>query len=222
MRSVPALLVLLVSIYGCGQQTDDQPVKSGSSTPDTTIDPAVIAIDTAGSIEINVNPNYPSLNPNAGSSIRRRWITVSDTSLPVEFVGITGVTVSYHEGGSFSDGNLTYEATFTVTPSDSIAAFEVHYILFDVWGDYLRTVGGNTIRDLGPSDSTEYSTSWRVYDSDKARQLYASIGYISRVRTKNGQIVEAATDPVVEQARRFVSTFEPHQLNPEASVPDTL
>ena len=43
---------------------------------------------------------------------------------------------------------------------------------------------------------------------------YASIAYISRVRTKEGRVVEADSGPIVDEAKKFSKKFTSADLEP--------
>lgn len=221
MRSsfLPLGLLALVVLAAC-QSERSAPSEGASASVEDTLVPAVVRRDTAGTMTIRRAPNNPRASLNAGSSLRRRHIAVQDTTLPIELVGTPGLSVVFVPGTSIQSHSYSYTTDFTTAVEDSVTAFEVRYILFDVWGDLHRVVGGNQIQDLPPGDTTSWDVSWESYGENAARVYYATIVYISRVRTADGRVLKANETAVLREARRFAESFSRSDLTPEEDQPD--
>lgn len=90
---------------------------------------------------------------NKSSSLHRVWVTVHDpermkVALDDGYGGATGVRTIYESGDSrYARGQYQYEALASISPgSESISAFEVRYIVFDIWGDRIRTLSATRSR----------------------------------------------------------------------------
>lgn len=150
------------------------------------------------------------------SSLRREWIVVHDTRVPVQLSGTPGVSTVY-ESERYG-GEYRYQAKFVLEVEEVARSIEVRFLTFDVWGQHVRTLTFSQVSDL-PVGSTELTGKWRLFDENDVEEHYASIGYVARVRLADGRIIEMDTTPVVEEARKFSEKFEAEDLEPEKSEP---
>lgn len=156
-----------------------------------------------------------TVNPN--TSLTREWITAHDSALPLDFQGTVGVVTAYRSGSAYS-GDYYYEAKVPLSASDSLSAFEVRFLLFDIWGNFVRTLSDTEVEDT-PSGATPILTPrWRIYSESEVSEHYGSIAFIARVRTKSGRVVQADLDPILAEARKISARFAPEDLEP-ASPP---
>lgn len=212
-------LLAVVALAAC-QNDRSAPAEGSSTSVEDTVAPAVVRRDTAGSMTIQRAPNNPRASLNAGSSLRRRHIAVQDTSLPIELTGTPGLSVVFLPGTSIESESYSYTTEFTTAVEDSVTAFEVRYVLFDVWGELQRVVGASKIKDLPPGDTSSWDVTWESYGKNAARVYYASIAYISQVRTPDGRVLKANETAVLREARRFADSFSRSDLTPEEDQPD--
>ena len=139
---------------------------------------------------------------NKGSTLERKWVVVNDPNLPVQISKYKGIKPLY------SDQQWTYDATYWIDVTDSIAAFEVRIIPFDIWGERDTTLTATDITDLEAGvESRKFSGKWRILSDTTALEHYASLAYVARVRLQSGKILRADTDPILEQARNFAEDF---------------
>ena len=141
---------------------------------------------------------------NENSTLRREWIAVHDDRLPVDIVGTPGVTVRLREGrGSHL---FEYRAEYTISASEPVVAIEVNFILFDVWESRTRTLSATTVEDFAEGEH-DLDAAWRMFRDNEVFEYYASIGYVSSVRTESGAIFTADTAAVVDVAREYMDGF---------------
>ena len=50
------------------------------------------------------------------------------------------------------------------------------------------------------------------YPENTAREFYASIAYIAQVRTKDGRVLKANTEAIIQEARKFSEKFSVSDL----------
>lgn len=134
------------------------------------------------------------ISVNAGSSLRRQWFVVNDTGCPVRLDG-AGINTTY------SDRDYSYSQVGTVTALQPIAAFEVRFVLFDIWGEHLKTLSGIELRDLQPQAVLKLSEtgSWRAWESEVTR-YFTAVAFVARVRTQDGQAWAANTEAILMEA----------------------
>jgi len=153
---------------------------------------------------------------NDKTTLQREWITVRDTVLPIDFVGTPGIATTYKPGGEYSSGTYEYGTKFRLTVKDSITAFEVRFVVFDVWGDPVRTLSETEIEDVPVGSSHDFEPQWNLYSENEASEYYASIAFVARVRTKNGKVYVANMDPILTEAAKFSRKFTAADLEPRA------
>lgn len=151
---------------------------------------------------------------NPASNLQREWITAHDSLLPVNLVGTVGVVTAYKSGGSYSTGNYEYRASVPIQTRDSISAVEIRFVLFDLWGDFVKTLSMTEVEDIPANATKTFAPTWNLYSENEASEHYASIAYVARARTKAGRVFEANYKPIVTEARRLSDRFSPEDLDP--------
>lgn len=151
------------------------------------------------------------------SSLQREWIVVHQPSLPVSIEGTPGVTTAYvsREYG----GDYRYRAKFTLQTREAIQAVQVRFLTFDVWGEHVRVLSYEEVADVKANTKKDVTGEWALHSENDVEKHYASIGYIARVRLADGRVVEAPTDLVVEEARKFSEKFTAAELEPTVTPP---
>ena len=160
---------------------------------------------------------------NKGSTVQRQWVTVHDP----EALGLrllapepkrrsaaprdpktVGPTVFPGSTGSL------YQVEYRVQAVESITAFEIRFVLFDIWGDKLVTLVGTEVTDLRAGETREFKAAWNVFPRTDGEVFYGSVAWIERVRLANGQVIEADKDFVLEQTEVFSIGLNEEDLIP--------
>ena len=144
-----------------------------------------------------------SINLNDASSLNRRWIVVPQDDLPLMFDGVPGVTTEYI-------GEFVYNAEVGMSASQTVTAFEVRFILYDIFNEYMTTLGATEVADMDPGGSHTFDWTW-ITRENEAKEYFMSIAFISHVRMANGQVYEFNDDAIIDVIRRVI---------PEASEDD--
>jgi len=152
---------------------------------------------------------------NKESSLQREWITIHNNAIPADLVGTVGVKTIFEPGGRYSSGNYWYKAVYTVKASEDLTAIEVRFLIFDIWGDFLRILSATDIVDLKSGETRNFDATWNVFSENEVSEYYASIAYIARVRTKTGLVIKADPTVVVREAQKFSAKFKASDLEPE-------
>ena len=151
---------------------------------------------------------------NEGSSLTREWITVHDNSIPADINGTIGVKTVYESGDRYSRGDYRYSTQYRITVKESLSVIEVRFLLFDIWGDHVRNLSSTDIIDIDAGATKAFDAKWNVYSENEVSEYYASIAYISQVRTNSGKVVKANSELVLEQAKKFSKKFTESDLEP--------
>jgi len=157
---------------------------------------------------------------NEKSKLFREWIILDDPRLPLGFdvAKTQGLNTGKKYNGHSFDW-LFKNRTYLVVRSEAITAFEIRHLTFDVWGNHFRTLTGTEIADHAVASAIQLDHTWNLYSDSEAWDFYASITYVARVRTAAGKVIEAETDVVLREARRFSEKFTVEQLEPSAKKP---
>ena len=116
---------------------------------------------------------------NEGSSLRRVWVAVHD-DLPLTINGTPGVKTVYIGGGGFITKGYYYVAgaTLTAGPDQAVTAFTVKFATIDVFGELMTT-----------------------FREAEVYRYFASIAFIDKVRTADGQVHQADYGAVIEAVK---------------------
>jgi hypothetical protein len=137
----------------------------------TTLDGGSVATDLGYSIKVNKN-----------SSLHRSWVVLNDPGCPVQLTG-SGIVTAY--GGR----DYAYRQVGTFTASEPVAAFEVRYVLFDVFGEHMKTLSAVSVSDAAPGTPLPLSDvgSWRALENDVS-ELLTSVAFVAYVRNSEGKV----------------------------------
>ena len=180
-----------------------------------------IACNEAGAAEVRrtdggsiQTPLSSTIIVNKGSTLRREWITINDPSLPAEIVNVAGVATKYESGARYSSGRYIYKASYTVSSSVDLAAIEVRFLTFDIWGNHVRTLSATEVKDLKAGTRSPNTGEWNVFSETEVAEHYASIAYISHVRTSGGKVFTSDVSAVLDEAKKFTERFTAADLEP--------
>jgi hypothetical protein len=57
-----------------------------------------------------------------------------------------------------------------VIVTDPISALEVRFALFDVWGNFVKTLSETEIEDIPAGGKRMFSPTWRVWDENEVSE----------------------------------------------------
>jgi hypothetical protein len=152
--------------------------------------------------------------------MERIWLTVHDPAIPVAFKDPVGVKTTYTQRGDY--GEYEYSVVVNLTAREPISVVELRFLLFDVWGKNTKSLTKTEVLDLSPGTTRELNAKWQISSETEAAQYYASIAYISRVRTKDGRVFAANNGFVLEQAGKFSTQFKEVDLQSSKSHDELL
>ncbi len=169
-----------------------------------------IASISGGSIQTNLDYGIVL---NKDSTLQRKWITVHDEQFLIDFSNPAGISVVYEKATDYAAGGFKFRSNYTVVVRESISAFEVIFLLFDVWGNSTQTLSADEILDLESSSSREFEAEWNIFSENDASAFYASIAYVSKVRKKSGLVFKKDPAPILLEARKFSDKFSEADLD---------
>ena len=107
-----------------------------------------------GSIVVDLGDNIKS---NDKSSLHRSWYVLNDASCPFQ-LNQTGIKISW----SNLKSDFVYEETGTAKVTEKVQAYEIRYVLFDVFGEHLRTLASGDVLDISATSSFSLKGSWSI------------------------------------------------------------
>ena len=154
-------------------------------------------VKDAGSVVTEIDLAGYSITYNEGSTLSRSWVTLDDTDCPVALVD-AGVVID--------DEVESFGAVGSVHPKVPISAFEVRFVLLDVFGDRLAVLSKVQIKDFDataeallsePLPGQMVDADWKAGWSDVSR-LLTVVSFIAKVRTQDGLVWQYDADAVAE------------------------
>lgn len=213
MRPVVLAVILLTS---CGTARRDAAAPQAKSDVPSRPSSTSFSRSNGGSLTTTLSFGI-KVNPN--TSLQREWITAHDSLSPADLSGTVGVVTVYREGGGYVSSGYEYQAVVPVTFKEDVTALEVRFVLFDVWGQFTKTLSETEVEDASAGTTKTFRPRWRILDENEVSEHYASLGYIARMRTKAGRVFEANYRPILEEARTISAKFQPEWLEPNAVRP---
>jgi hypothetical protein len=160
---------------------------------------------------------------NKESSLKQEWVVIDDPQVMARFLTVSGVTTTYdsRRSSEYSQSFLYRVRHQWMSGSVPLSAIEFRFLTFNVWGNHGRTLCASYIKDIKPLTKYWEDSEWRLFSENEAWEHSASIGYVARVRTADGKVIEADADLILREAKRFTEKFTEADLEPKAPTKDS-
>lgn len=134
----------------------------------------------------NVTVLSSNIKVNSRSSLRKEWIVINDPDSPLQIDKETGIETAY------DDRRYELVPKGKVKAEDDVSAYRIVFVLFDVFGDRMKSLGSVDVMDMAKGKEYGFSPygAWYANEND-VEELLVSVAYISRVRRKAGGVWEA-------------------------------
>jgi hypothetical protein len=122
-----------------------------------------------------------NIKVNEKSALRRTWTVLNDPSCPIQ-LSDAGIKTLYRD-------HYIFNATGSAKTSKPVQAFEIRYLLYDVFGEHLRTLSSTEVTDLPADFSFQLGKSgtWRAWETDVS-QLLTVVAFVAQFRGEDGKI----------------------------------
>ena len=134
-----------------------------------------------------------SINP--GSTLTREWIILNDKRCPIELNNKVGINAKY------LNTRYRFEPVGSVIPSEAIVAFEIHHVLYNVFGGHIKTLKNLKVLDL--NGQMEMNGS-----EDQLTEYLTCVSFIATVRTANGDIWKYNPTAIKEELSKIEVQYE--------------
>jgi hypothetical protein len=146
---------------------------------------------------------------NQGSSLKRTWYVIDDLKAPAS-LDHAGVFPRLDE-----KEKLQYIVPVgIVSPKQATSAVELRYVLFDVWGQRLRTLSVTQLADSSTHIDFRGSNKWVALESEVS-QLVTVVSFVARVRTAEGGVWRFDAGRVVPPLQDLGLNVVPADLIPD-------
>lgn len=146
---------------------------------------------------------------NQDSTLKRSWYAIDDSNSPVRLER-AGVVPHLDDKEKIQ----YFVPVGTVSPKQAIAAVEVRYLLFDVWGERLRTLSLTRLADSSTHVDLRSGNEWPTLDLE-ASQLVSAVAFVARVRTADGQVWTYEPQPMAAKIESLGMIVGVADLNPD-------
>ena len=125
-----------------------------------------------------------NIKVNENSSLQRSCLTFNDPSCPVQ-LSDAGIVSKYDT----YDKDYEFTAQGSLSSGEQIAAIEIRFLLFDVFGEHIKTLSSTQVKDIVPNTSPNINTGggWRAWENE-IRGYLTSIAFVAQVRTSAGTV----------------------------------
>ena len=177
---VVTLTAFVLLIMFIGSVALAQPIKV------TTADGGSVITELGYDIKINKN-----------STLRRAWVVLNDPGCPVQLIN-AGINTRY------GDREYNYIPTGSAKVSAAISAMEIRYILYDIFGDHLKTLSGTEVSNaaVNAEISLKEMGRWRAWENEIS-ELLTVVVFVAQVRTVDGKIWRYQDKPISEELNKI-------------------
>lgn len=156
---------------------------------------AGVNVSTAdgGSVSTEIGYGYAL---NKKSSLKRLWLVLNDQNCPLQLYG-AGIRTKY------DDRSYKFEQVGSIAAREPLSAFEIRYVLYDVFGEYLETLSNTEVVDLKTKGSISLSdTGTWVTSEGEVSKMLTVVSFVARVRTASGKIWHCQEKEIVDGLSR--------------------
>jgi hypothetical protein len=159
------------------------------------------------------------ISVNKGSALKRRWFVIQDPTSPIS-LGDVGIK-SVYKNSEYSGEYHFVSAGDTKTKS-AVSAYEILYVLFDVWGERMRVLASTDLVDLPEGVPIKQEGTWYASENDVS-EYFTSVAYVDKVMMADGRIWRADRKAIMEKLADVELRVNESALAPDPTpVPPAL
>lgn len=141
------------------------------------------------------------------TSLERVWYSINDPSAPAQLDG-AGVTTF------FARSDFRFKGAGQIKAGEDVAAIEIRFLLYGVFGDHLITLSGTRVGDIQKGSSYQLNDmQWNSWGND-AEEYLTSVAFVARVRMKNGALWNYDPKALVAAVEKASLAAKPEALDP--------
>lgn len=138
---------------------------------------------------------------NEGSTLNRLHYTLNDESCPVQLAN-TGITANYTGSG------YNFKPVGKLLAKEQITAYELHSVLYDIFGEKIKTLSNSDIVDvIGMVELEKVGGSWYATEN-QVKEFFVVVTYVANVRTQDGTIWRYKPMDIKEELNKIKIKYE--------------
>lgn len=141
------------------------------------------------------------ISVNAGSSLTREWIIINDAKCPLQLNSNIGIEVVY------LNSNYSFKQVGSITTKKPIAAYELHLVLYDVFGKHIKTLENVNISDINGVIDISKSGRWHA-NENQVSEFLTCVAYIATVRTGDGELWSCDFQSIKEELNKIQINYD--------------
>jgi hypothetical protein len=138
---------------------------------------------------------------NDGSSLARQWIILNNEKCPLKLNNSVGINTVYNGNG------YNFVASGGITVDEPISAYEIDFVLYDIFGEHIKTLDDTEITDMEKSTEFGKHSSWYATENQVSEYLYC-VSYVAKVRTKSGVIWRYDASQIKQELNKIQIAYE--------------
>lgn len=147
---------------------------------------------------------------NEGSSLRRAWYWINDPDCPIE-ISQAGLNTTYKER------SYRYTEEGILNVREPVAAFELRYVLYDIFGRHITTISATKVNDVAAGEhSITGGGSANTWSESDIQRFLTSVVYVAAVRRADGSVWKQNYEALALK----VASIEPSFEKPTEEEPD--
>jgi hypothetical protein len=146
---------------------------------------------------------------NDGSSLSREFIVINSPTGPLQLSDV-GINTVYN-GNSYN-----FVPVGTITPKEPITAYEIHHVLYNVFGKHMKTLSNKVVTDINENRGFSKFTSWYASENNVEEYLIC-VSYIANVRNASNLLWHYDVKDIQAELNKiklkFDESYEPPKLS---------
>ena len=141
------------------------------------------------------------ISVNTGSTLTRDWIVLNDEKCPVQLkdVGVNSV---------YGSSEYRFVPSGSLVLSEQIVAYEIHHVLYDVFGSHIKSLNNMEITDLsGTVDLKKISGTWYATENEIS-EYFSCVSYVAAVRIATGVIWRFKPQLIKDELSKIQIAYE--------------
>jgi len=182
-------------------------IVSALALPSTLLGQVSSSTSDGGSVVTDLGYN---IRVNDGASLKRTWVILNDDAAPAKLNNV-GIATSYN------DRSYTFSARGELGALEALSAVEIRVLLFDVFGNHMKTLSSTKVTDLALGDEIlgENLGRWRGFENEVSEFL-TSVSFIAHAHTMEGRVWRYDSEAIEQRLNEIQLQVTEGELSPSA------
>lgn len=137
---------------------------------------------------------------NENSSLERTCYVLNDTLSPLRLYS-AGITTYYY------DSRYRFKSKGAIEVSKGVKAYEIHHVLYDVFGKHIKTLRETEVADIYGSKKLSDTGAWYA-NENQVEEFLTSVSYVAYVLTDDGKVWKYNPEKIKQELRKIEISYE--------------